>query len=926
MRQIKYYIGSMLLAMVAMTACQDDFDNPGLATPEATISANTSILDLKTKYWNFDDENYTDDVVETQDHLNYIAKIGVNDEGERIVISGRVVSSDRSGNIYKNLVIQDETAAIALSINQSGLYNNYRIGQEVVIDATDMFIGKYNGLEQLGYPDYSEQYGWQASFMPFALFLEHSQLNGLPDEALVDTVTVSIPEVKAAEATSEGLIKWQSRLVRLNNVRFEEGDGSLCYTDGSEINSNRTLYDENGNSITVRNSGYASFWSDKLPAGYGDVVGILSYYYSSSSSGWQILLRSTNDCMNFGNPTIEPGKEDNPYTVPQVIAKEEASASASGWVTGYIVGAVAPEVETVTSNDDIEWGAPTVLKNTLVIAPAADVKEITQCLVISLPQDSKLREYANLVDNESVLGRQIWLLGTFEKYMGTWGITGNRGTADEFRIEGVEIADGSIAAGNGSESTPYNVPQVQEGASGSGVWVAGYIVGWVDGMTLATGATFGVPANSKTNLLIANSPSATSVEECVPVQLPSSIRSGLNLQDNPGNLGKKLYIKGNLVKYFGTNGVKEATEYRLEGEGSGGSVPETPVNPVTSLNETFEGVSSVSDLSGWTSKVVAGNKAWYFTSFDNNYYAACTAYKGTDDGNGYDSWLITPPLNVDGMSSKILSFESQAAYSGGSFEIYAMTAADPATATLTKLNCTLATPPASGYSGFVSSGDISLSNFSGVIYIGFRYIAETSASSMTFCIDNVKAGISGGSTPETPEDPVTPPATGDNVADFNTFNDGTPKSSYATYTTAAGWTAENSAILGGSDDATAANNPNFGFIGSAGTLAPTLNGKTTAPGKLTSPTLTGGIKTLSFNYGFAYSDTQCSISINIKQNGEVVKTEPLNITEITKQKAYSYSIDINVEGDFVIEIVNNCVSAESKNKDRISIWNMSWTN
>lgn len=926
MRKIKYYIGSLLLAATVFCACQDDFDNPGLIAPVADIEANTSISDLKTMFWNENAvENsvveYTDKV--NDDYLNYIAQVGLNDAGERIVISGRVISSDRTGNIYKNLVIQDETGALTLSINQSGLYNNYRVGQEIVVDVTDMHIGKYNGLLQLGAPENTEQYGWQASFMPFALFQQHSQLNGLPDQASVDTITVSIPQVNAANATSEGLLKWQSQLIRLNNVRFEDGKGELCYTDGHEISSNRTLYDENGNSIIVRNSGYATFWSDKLPSGYGDVVGILSYY---GTSGWQILIRSTDDCMNFGNPTIEPGKEDNPYTVSQAIAKEQAEASATGWVTGYIVGAVAPEVETITSNEDIEWGAPATLKNTLVIAASADVKEISECLVFSLPQDSKLREYGNLVDNPENLGKQIWLIGALEKYMGTWGITGNRGTVSEFRIEGVEISDGSIPAGNGTETSPYNVSQVQGGTAGTGVWVCGYIVGWVDGMTLATGATFGVPATSQTNLLIANTPTATSVDECIPVQLPTSIRGALNLQDNPSNLGKKLYIKGNLVKYFGTNGVKEATEYKLEGEGSG-TTPETPANPVTTLDETFEGVSSIGQLAGWTSKVVAGNKAWYFTSFDNNYYAACTAYKGTDDGNGYDSWLITPPLNVDGMTSKTLSFDSQAAYSGGSFEVYAMTTADPATATLTKLNCTLATPPSSGYSGFISSGDISLSNFSGVIYIGFRYIAETSASSMTFCIDNVKAGIGSGSTPDTPEEPVTPPATGDNVADFNTFNNGTAKSSpYATYTTAAGWTAENSIILGGSDDATEANNPYFGFIGAAGTLAPTLNGKTTASGKLTSPTLTGGIKTLSFNYGFAYSDTKCSITINVKQNGSVVKSVTLDVTEITKQTAYDYSVDLNVDGDFVIEIVNNCVSASSSNKDRISIWNLSWTN
>lgn len=900
MRNLRKYIGLLLTFMaVGMVGCQDEFDAPGLQIPEATMTPNATILEVKTKYWS--------------DETNYIDTIGLNENGERIIIAGRVVSSDMTGNIYKNLVIQDETAALTLSINQSGLYNQYRVGQEIVLDVTGMYIGKYSGLQQLGFPDYAEGYGWQATFMPYEFFQMHSELNGLPEPSKVDTLVATIGSLPT---NPEGLRKWQSQLIRLNNVHFD-GGGTLSYTDAHKENANRTLIDEEGNTITVRNSGYATFWSQKLPEGNGDVVGILSYF---GSSGWQILLRSTNDCMNFGNPTLNPGAETNPYTVDQVVELENNGQTANGWVTGYIVGAVAPEVETITSNDDIEWDAPATLANTLVIAPTPEMKEIASCLVISLPQDSKLREYGNLRDNPANAGRQIWLLGKFEKYMGVCGITGNRGTTNEFRIEGVDVPSDAPTTGDGSETAPFNVAQVQSGASGSGVWVQGYIVGWIDGMTMSTGAQFSVPATSQTNLLLADNPTATSVDECIPVQLPTSIRGALNLQDNPGNLGKKLALKGNITKYFGTNGVKEATEYKLDGEGSG-DTPPTPTTPITSLNETFEGITTISSLTGWTSKVTAGNKPWYFTSFDNNFYAACTAYKGTDDGNGYDSWLITPPLNLDGMSEKSFSFESQAAYSGGAFEVYAMTSNDPATAALTKLDCALATPPASGYSGFVPSGTISLAQFSGVIYIGFRYTAETSAKSMTYCIDNVVAPAGGG---DTPVDPTPPTPSVDNAADFNTMNDGTPKSSYGEYTSANGWVATNCALLSGTSGADS--NPRFSFIGGEDVFAPCLNGKTTAAGILTSPTLTGGIKSLSFKYGFPFSDTKCKFTINIKQNGAIVKTQSVELTSIEKQVAYDYSLNVNVEGDFVIEIVNDCLSQSTSNKDRIAIWNLTWTN
>ena len=130
-------------------------------------------------------------------------------------------------------------------------------------------------------------------------------------------------------------------------------------------------------------------------------------------------------------------------------------------------------------------------------------------------------------------------------------------------------------------------------------------------------------------------------------------------------------------------------------------------------------------------------------------------------------------------------------------------------------------------------------------------------------------------------------------------------------------------MLGGTDGADAS--PLFSFIGKTGTLAPTLNGNTSKVGKLISPTLTGGCGTLTFNYGFAFNETKCSFTVKVLQGGSVVKEDTVTLDSINKQQAYSYSLDVNVKGDFSIEIVNNCYSAASSNKDRVSIWNLTWT-
>lgn len=558
MRNFKAYITLLAVGALSLTACQDDFDTPEIPAPVATIEANTTINEVKTRYWN--------------DATNYIDTIRLNDAGEHVVIAGRVISSDAAGNIYKSLVIQDETGALAMSINANSMYNKYRMGQEVVVDLTDMYIGKYNGLQQLGFPEeYQDTY--EATFMPYEFFEMHAQLNGNPEPAKIDTLLVN--SYSDLSTSPEGLRKWQSQLVRFNNCHFEQG-GQTTFTDGHKTTSNRTLILADGNSIIVRTSGYSTFWGDVLPAGNGDVVGILSYF---GTSGWQLLLNGRNGCMNFGNPTVGPGAEDNPYTVTEAIEVEKAGTSAKGWVTGYIVGAVAPGVQSVTSNDDIEFKADPDMDNTLVIAATPDCKNFEECLVFELPQDSKLRQFGNLPDNPGNYGKQIWISGNLAKFLGTYGITGNRGTASEFRIDGVEVPDDpKPAEGDGTKEKPYTVTQALAlGNPGKSAWVTGYIVGWVEGQSIQSGAHFEVPASSASNILIAAEPGVTNYNECLTVQLVygTQARDALNLMNHPENFGKKISVEGTLEKYFGVAGSKGSTGYEIDGT-SGGDTPVTP--------------------------------------------------------------------------------------------------------------------------------------------------------------------------------------------------------------------------------------------------------------------------------------------------------------------------------------------------------------
>lgn len=296
----------------------------------------------------------------------------------------------------------------------------------------------------------------------------------------------------------------------------------------------------------------------------------------------------------------------------------------------------------------------------------------------------------------------------------------------------------------GTKEKPYTVANVQAGATGTGVWVKGYIVGWIDGKTLADGAKFnadGVTVSS--NVMLADAADAATTAKIIPVQLPSGeIRKAVNLQDNPANYKKEVLLKGNLVAYFGVPGLKEVSAAVIDGkEYPMGGDDQPSGDVVTSLDENFDASTDIP--AGWFQKQAAGNKAWYVRNFSENNYITMSGYNGTAP---FDQWLLSPAIDMDKVSNKTLTFDTQVNGYGATtttLKVYIVT--DPANlATATELKATFATAPAAGadgktkYSEWVKSGNVDLAKYKGKVYIAFRYQASKDANYATWCVDNVK--------------------------------------------------------------------------------------------------------------------------------------------------------------------------------------------
>lgn len=206
--------------------------------------------------------------------------------------------------------------------------------------------------------------------------------------------------------------------------------------------------------------------------------------------------------------------------------------------------------------------------------------------------------------------------------------------------------------GSGTQYDPYNVEAAKaQNNSGASAWVKGYIVGQVNGKSLSNAefdAPFNVPDGSTqgTNVLIADAATESVADNCVPVQLPSgAIRNALNLPDNAAMDGKEVLLYGELVAYFGTQGLKNVSCAIVDGEVYG--------NIPVDVNGAILNVKFTDGLGGFTTYNVLGDQEW---GSDSKYGATVSGFQ---DGSSHanEDWLISPALDLSGKSNVVITFE-----------------------------------------------------------------------------------------------------------------------------------------------------------------------------------------------------------------------------------------------------------------------------
>ena len=178
-------------------------------------------------------------------------------------IFGNITCEETNGNFYKEVFMQDLSGAIKLKLKASGgLY----IGDSIRINIQGITMSEYGELIQLENVDVDQQ------------------VVKIATERFITPYEATIPQLSLSED--------QSRLVKLNDVEFSEM--GMTYADAVNLSTgSRLLSDCNGNTVSVRTSGYANFADDTLPYGNGSIVGIFTIYNSEK----QFVIRDINEVM-----------------------------------------------------------------------------------------------------------------------------------------------------------------------------------------------------------------------------------------------------------------------------------------------------------------------------------------------------------------------------------------------------------------------------------------------------------------------------------------------------------------------------------------------------------------------------------------------------------------------------------------------------
>lgn len=186
------------------------------------------------------------------------------------LLRGEVISTDRSGNYYKTLAVDDGTGVVEVKLDAEQLFAVYPPGCRVEVVCNGLTLGERGGVLQLGS---TSTEGYETDYIAAEEIGRRVRVIAPAEDEGLQPVVRTLETVAVADL---------GRLVAVDGVQFVTPGVTWCLPDASDASgfADTVCYveDRMGRRMAVRTSRRAEFAGWIVPDGSGRIEGLLSLY------------------------------------------------------------------------------------------------------------------------------------------------------------------------------------------------------------------------------------------------------------------------------------------------------------------------------------------------------------------------------------------------------------------------------------------------------------------------------------------------------------------------------------------------------------------------------------------------------------------------------------------------------------------------
>ena len=201
-----------------------------------------------------------------------------------IAIEGYIIANDLYGELYKSIVISDQSGGIEISVDCPRTALQFPIGARIIVHCTSLAIGDYGGSLILGAQPTGE---YVVDRISEQLFARHFTIDR-DNPMMIEPLRLTIDQIGPQHI---------GNFVTIDDLDFgDKATEKWCDTDpetGEFITTERMAFDSAGNSIAVRIEGRCSYAGEAIPSGRGSIGAIAEYFNGAYS------LRIINRNIHF---------------------------------------------------------------------------------------------------------------------------------------------------------------------------------------------------------------------------------------------------------------------------------------------------------------------------------------------------------------------------------------------------------------------------------------------------------------------------------------------------------------------------------------------------------------------------------------------------------------------------------------------------